>query len=173
MLLQLRERTEGESEDHALLRPRLWEGRPSLLAPQDTRRHGPTCWNANKFGLVLQSFSLPSSSRPFSPPRCLPFLSLTLIIKARHAPYRKVRKCRQIKRNFKCPWFHLPRENQLNTRSAPGWRGSWILNFSGQPCKFASTERGVKGSMSGLFCLFFVCLFLHFLKFLVYISIYF
>lgn len=77
VLLQLQERTEGESEGRALLRPSLWEGRPSLLAPEDTRGHGPTCWNANKFGLVLQSFSLPFSSRPFSPPPCLPFLSLT------------------------------------------------------------------------------------------------
>lgn len=120
VLLQLWERTEGEREGHALLLPRLWEERPSLLAPGATRGHGPTCWNANTFGMLLQSFSLPSSSLPFSPPPCLPFLSLTLIIKARYTHYRKVRKWRQVKRNFKCPWFHLPRENQLNTRLAPG-----------------------------------------------------
>lgn len=54
VLLQLSGRTEGEW--CALLRPRL-------LAPEATRGLGLTCWNANKFEVVLQSvfpLSLPA-----------------------------------------------------------------------------------------------------------------
>lgn len=81
MLLQLLGRTEGENEWRALLRPRL-------LAPEATTGLGPTCWNANKFGVVLQSVFPPFPSPTPYPP----FLSLILIIKAVHAHYRKSEK---------------------------------------------------------------------------------